>query len=63
MPSSVAWMSKPDFPLTRFIINAREATPDQLKRANPKKMAASYGISEKHAEDIIKWERMMKGVR
>lgn len=56
-------MPKHDFPLTRFMIAAREATADQLRRANPKKMAAKYGIAEKHAEEIIKWERMMKGVR
>lgn len=56
-------MRKVDFPLTRFLINAMNATPDQLRRANPKKMAAHYGISEQHAEQYIKWERMMKGVR
>lgn len=56
-------MAKVVFPLTQFMCNAMKATPDQLRRANYKKMAEHYGIQEQHCRDIINWEKMMKGVR
>ena len=56
-------MVKSAFPLTQFMCNAMKATPDQLRQANYKKMAAHYGIQEQHCKDIIDWEKMMKGVR
>ena len=55
-------MARERFPLTDFIIAAMKATPDQLRRANPVKMAAKYGIRVEHAEMYLRWERMMKGV-
>lgn len=55
-------MRKVDFPLTRFICNMMNATNEQISRANPKKMAAHYGISEKHCEEQLNWEKMMRGM-
>lgn len=49
------------FPLTVFLIKVMEATPDQLRRANPSKMAKKYGIREQDAEAYIKHELMMRG--
>lgn len=54
-------MRKQHFPLTDFVINAQKATVDQLRRANPAKMAAKYSIREIHARQVIEWELMMKG--
>lgn len=51
------------FPLTDFLIALTKATNDQVRRANPDKLADKYGISPKHAADLIRYEREQRGIR
>lgn len=49
------------FPLTNFLIALGNATPEQIRRANPEKMAAKYGISVEHCKMYLDHELTMKG--
>ena len=51
------------FPLTEFVVNMMGATNEQLLKLNPEKMAARYGISEKHVREYVAQELIMRGVR
>lgn len=49
------------FPLTTFLIALGSATPEQIRRTDPVKMAAKYGISVEHCRMYLEYELTMKG--
>ena len=42
--------------LTAFLCALLKATPDQIDRADPAKMAAKYGVSEQHVRGYLRLE-------
>lgn len=49
--------------MTNFLIALSKATTDQIRRADPDKMAAKYGISPIYCRQYMDYELMMRGGR